>query len=216
MRIKGAALGPLVTNCYWVVDEEAGEAIVIDPGMGPEPVLDELAGLSVRAILLTHGHYDHIAGVGAVREATGAPVWISAREAEWLVNPELNRSAYRPGFFSTPITGPAADRLLKPGETFTFAGVTWHALPTPGHTPGHLAFSAGGVVFAGDSLFHLSVARTDLPEGSAPQLARSIRTQLFTLPDETSVLPGHGPVTTVGREKARNPFVGKEGRWGRL
>lgn len=212
MQWNRMGLGPLQTNCYFAVDAARAEAIVIDPGMNAEPLVQALQGLRVTAVLLTHCHYDHIAGLNLLKEATGAPIWAPLREAEWLTNPTLNRSGLRPELFPTPITGPEADRLLEPGETFRFGDQTWRVLFTPGHTPGHLTFVTDGIAIVGDTLFHGSIGRTDLPEGSTAQLIESIHQVLFALPDETTVAPGHGDLTTIGLEKEQNPFVGRRGR----
>lgn len=201
------SLGPVQTNCYWLLDEQQRTALVVDPGLNPEPVLYELAGYQVIAIILTHAHWDHIAGVAKVQAAMGAPVWISAIEAPWLTDPTLNRSAFWPQLFPDPIAGPAADRHLVDGERFVFAGVEIAALHVPGHTPGSLAFRVGNVLLAGDTLFQGSIGRTDLPGGDQEQLLTAIRTRLFPLPDDTVVAPGHGPTTTIGQEKRENPFV---------
>lgn len=209
MEIKGISLGPVRTNCYWLEDETSRQAILFDPGAGPEPVIEALRGYEVQAIILTHGHWDHISGVQQLKEATGAPVWISAFEQHWLTDPTLNRSAYVPGV--APITGPAPDRLLSEGESFTFAGQEFQVLHTPGHTPGSLSFVSQGFVIVGDALFRGSIGRTDLPGGSLAELTRSIKTKLFTLPDEMVVAPGHGPATTIGAEKEYNPYVGRRG-----
>ncbi len=208
MQVKGMPLGPLQTNCYWLIDEASRRALLFDPGFGPEPVIEALKGYQVEAIILTHGHWDHVHGVQAVKEATGAPVWISEIEKDWLTDPMLNRSGLRRDIVAVPCTGPAPDRLLREGETFSFAGWEFRVLHTPGHTPGSLSFATEGLVIAGDVLFQGSVGRTDLPGGSMKALVASIREKLFALPDETVVLPGHGPATTIGRERRYNPFVG--------
>lgn len=207
MKIQGAVLGAAQTNCYWLKDEERREAMVVDPGMNPRQVLADLAGYKITLILLTHGHWDHIAGVAEVKEQSGAPVWISEIERDWLTDPELNRSRYWPQLFPQPIAGPAPDRLLREGDTFHFGGQEFHTLHVPGHTPGSLAFVFGQTCLAGDTLFRGSVGRTDLPGGSFAQLEQAIRTKLYSLPDNTAVLCGHGPTTTIGREKRSNPFV---------
>lgn len=208
MQMKGMALGPVQTNCYWLLDDEQRTAMVVDPGLDPAPVLGALAGYRITRILLTHGHWDHVAGVAEVQRQSGAEVWISEIEREWLTDPRLNRSGFWPDMFPTPISGPAPDRLLRPDDTFAFAGHAFAIRHVPGHTPGSLAFLVGNLCLAGDTLFKAGIGRTDLPGGSTAQLMTAIRSQLLTLPDDTVVAPGHGPTTSVGWEKEHNPFVG--------
>lgn len=209
MQFDTFTLGRLQTNCYVLRDDSARRALVIDPGHGPDPVLDALQGYAVEAIVLTHGHWDHAHGVAAVKAATGAPVLISEIEKDWLTDPLLNRSGYRQHDLGiTPCTGPAPDRLLRHGDTFDFAGRHFTALHTPGHTPGSLSFATEGLVFSGDALFRGSVGRWDLPGGNQADLLHAIREQLLPLPGDTVVAPGHGPLTTIGHERSHNPFVG--------
>lgn len=205
VRIQVVPVGPIATNCYVVRDPE-GQAFVIDPGCDWRAVLEAVQGLRVTDILITHAHWDHIGGVGPLQEETGARLWAPAREAAWLADPELNGSAHV-GFWIEPVTAPPADELLQGGERLVLLGETIDVLPTPGHSPGHLSYRMGDVVFGGDVLFAGSVGRTDLPGGDFETLARSIREQLYTLDPKTTVLPGHGPATTVGQEMESNPFV---------
>lgn len=209
MEMKRIILGPVKTNCYLLLDEASRQALIFDPGFGPEPVIEAVQGYRVQAIVLTHGHWDHVYGVRQVKAATGAPVWISEIERDWLVDPMLNRSGVRAGIVGAVCDGPAPDHLLREGDSFAFAGLRFDVLHTPGHTPGSLSFVTGGLMIAGDVLFRGSVGRTDLPGGSMADLLTGIRTKLFTLPDDTVVAPGHGPTTTIGREKRQNPYVGQ-------
>lgn len=195
-------------NCYVVRADGRADAVVIDPGFDPDAVLRgvELDGLTVSAILLTHGHVDHIAGVGAVKAAfPAAPVVIGTHDAAMLSDPELNLS----GPFGVPVTSPPADRLVNEGDALEFAGLTFDVLDLPGHSPGHVVFVVRGepVVFGGDVLFAGGIGRTDFPGGSHEQLVSGIRAKLYTMADATAVHPGHGPATTVGRERRSNPFV---------
>jgi len=156
--------------------------------------------------LLTHAHLDHIGGLTeARRRFPGVPIWIHAAEAGWLTDAEANLSA----FTGQPVTAPPADRVLEDGQTLTLAGLAWTAIHVPGHSPGSLAYSntETGVCFGGDALFRGSIGRTDFPGCDFETLADSIRSRLYTLPDETRLLPGHGPATTIGEEKRSNPFV---------
>lgn len=163
-------------------------------------------GLRPSAIVLTHAHVDHIAGVRQVLEALGPiPIWIHAAEREWLLDPSLNLSEAA----GLPSTTPGAARLLEHDERITLGALEWRVIHVPGHSPGSIALhhEPSGVLIGGDALFSGSIGRTDLPGGDHELLLESIRSRLYTLPDETVVLPGHGPSTTIGREKRSNPFV---------
>jgi len=209
MQLQRYVVGPLQVNCYLLVNPEARSAVVIDPGQDIAPVLEAVQGLRVAMILLTHGHFDHLAGVAHLREATGAPVLIHRAEARWLTDPGLNGSAHLPEFCPEPISGPPPDRLLTDGQELSWDGATIVCLHTPGHTPGGMSYyvPAARVVFTGDALFAGSIGRTDLPGGNHRQLLTAIREKLLTLDPETTVYPGHGESTTIGAEKAGNPFL---------
>jgi hydroxyacylglutathione hydrolase len=189
-------LGPTQTNCYVVrVHDQATEAVVVDPGYeGLRPEFE------VKAILVTHSHWDHLGGIAALADATGAPVYMPEREAAVLENPQ----AFYPG---QPIRPYSPDVRLQGDETFEVAGITFETLSVPGHSPGHLAYAADGVVFSGDILFAGGVGRTDLPFGDWDALVKSIRTLFDRLPPETVVYPGHGPATTLAAEREGNPFL---------
>lgn len=206
IRIETFALGPLSTNAYLLVDEEAGRGVVIDPGQRPERLLARIEPLAIEAVLLTHAHFDHIGGVDAVRKAKGCPVYVHDAEADWLTDPALNGSLMWPDVGGPVATDPA-EYALDEGMTLKLLGETFRVLHTPGHSPGSVSFVWGGNVFGGDVLFKLGVGRTDLRGGSSKELYRSIHDKLFRLPIDTVVWPGHGPKTTIGYEKEHNPYV---------
>ncbi len=206
--IVGVPLGPFDTNCYIVNHPASDECWIVDAGLNPGALIDEIRRRRLRpvAVVLTHAHWDHIAGLWEVRKAfPEVPILIHEAERAWLADPLLNLSAA----VVTPMTAPEASQLLRDGDELTLAGERWKVLHTPGHSPGGLTLwhEPSATALVGDALFAGSVGRTDFP-GSDPQvLANSIRTRLYTLPDKTRVYPGHGPETTIGREKASNPFV---------
>ncbi len=209
IEILAVENGGYATNTYLAYRPGETDAVVIDPGLGIDAVLAALESrrLSPSLLLLTHGHGDHIAGVPALRERFGAPVAAFAAEAPLLARPSLNLTA----MVGLPYALDRLDRALADGETFAALGGTWTALLTPGHTAGSGCFLVDGRLFSGDTLFRDGVGRADLPTGDATALARSIRERLYTLPPETVVLPGHGPSTTIERERRMNPFVTAEG-----
>jgi hydroxyacylglutathione hydrolase len=197
-------LGPIGTNCYIVRAERgAPDAVVVDPGADATRVRLELAGFGTRcaAILITHGHWDHLGGVADLAEGTGAPVYMAEDERALLedVNsftpPDVNLRPYTP------------DALLQGDETLELAGIRFETLRVPGHSPAHLAYYADGCLFSGDVLFAGSVGRVDLPGADWDTLVESIRTLTDRYPPDTVVYSGHGPKTTLGAELARNPFL---------
>jgi hydroxyacylglutathione hydrolase len=198
------ALGPLETNCYVVrADRETTGAVVVDPGGDAADLRLELArsGASCSAILITHGHFDHIGGVADLVEGTGAPVYMPEGERDRLERYGEFAPAGMPGRSYVP------DHLLEGGETLELAGVSFECIAIPGHSPAHVAFHADGSLFSGDLLFAGSVGRVDLPGADWDTLLASVRTLVDRYPPETVVYPGHGPQTTLGAELARNPFL---------
>jgi glyoxylase-like metal-dependent hydrolase (beta-lactamase superfamily II) len=209
LQLQTVVSHPFDENTYVAWLPGRTDALVFDPGMQPELVLELLSehGLRAAAILNTHGHPDHIAGNAALKEAfPDAPIVIGANDAVMLTDANANLSAA----FGFPLTSPPADRTVREGDPVEFAGLALDVLDIPGHSPGHVVYvfrSKPVLVFGGDVLFRGSIGRTDLPGGSHALLLRGIREKLFTLPDDTVVYPGHGPVTKVGYEKRTNPFL---------
>jgi len=206
MHIETFTLGPWMTNCYIVA---VGKVCwIVDAGFEPEPMLDFIAreGLQPTQVVLTHAHVDHIAGLWQVRAAhADIPIVIHETEAEFLTDAALNLSIA----LDEPIVAPDATGTLRHGDALQLEGETFHVRHTPGHSPGGICLYHEGQKSAivGDTLFAGSIGRYDFPTSDGRTLFESIRTQLLTLPDDTRVLPGHGPETTIGRERASNPFL---------
>jgi hydroxyacylglutathione hydrolase len=204
---------PFEENSYLVNLPQQEECLVIDPGLEPEKIIRRLQreGLTPSAILITHGHSDHIAGSGTLREIwTECPLIVGKEDAPKLTDPSQNLSA----MFGLPLICPPADRTVEEGDVLTAAGITLKILSLPGHSRGHVVYQVAAcdppLCFVGDVIFAGGIGRTDFPDGDFQQLIEGIRQKLFTLPDETVLYPGHGPATTVGREKRLNPFVAQE------
>jgi glyoxylase-like metal-dependent hydrolase (beta-lactamase superfamily II) len=206
LSIFELSVGPLQVNCFVVACSATREALIIDPGEDGGRILEltEREGLKVVKVVNTHGHFDHLGANRQIVEATGAELLLHEADLPLLQRAEAHAGAY--GLSVTP--SPPPDRLLKQGDSVTLGDITFSVYLVPGHSPGSICLFAEGHLFVGDVLFAGSVGRTDLPGGDFDALYEGIRSQLFKLPDETIVHPGHGPDTTIGRERQGNPFVG--------
>jgi glyoxylase-like metal-dependent hydrolase (beta-lactamase superfamily II) len=198
--------GVFAENCYIVADRAAGEAVLVDPGEEADLFLARLGTerLELKAVWLTHAHLDHVLGVGRVKERTGVPVWLHADDRPLYDAAPMQARALL-GIDLDPL--PPPDRIIVPGDPLAVGRCPFEVRHVPGHSPGSVALIGEGVALVGDVLFAGSVGRTDLPGGNGPMLFASITEQLLTLPDDTVVYPGHGPETTIGQERATNPFL---------
>lgn len=208
MKIMYMVLGPFMTNTYILYNEETMEGLVVDPSFSPEHYIKaiEEKKIHLTSIFLTHAHVDHMAGMNELRKAfPKARMYMDKRDQPFLRDPEKNLSY----MFPTPTLVDDADVWVKDGDEIETSGYTFQVIDTSGHTPGGISFylKKEGIVFTGDSLFQGSIGRTDFPGGSMKELTDSIRKNLFTLPDSTVVLSGHGEQTTIGQEKRTNPFL---------
>lgn len=216
MILKKLETGPLMVNCYIVGDEAAGQAAVFDPGGNADQILKQLAhdGLTLRYIVNTHTHWDHTGGNAELQRATGAPILTHRSEA-----PGLDSAGRAAAPFGSGKETPQGARFVKEGDTIELGAVSFQVIDLRGHSPGGLGFIFEGqvkldggpelrkLVICGDALFAGSIGRTDFPGGDMPLLVANIRSKILSLPDNTLVLPGHGPISTVGREKQSNPFL---------
>ena len=206
MILKRLVVGPLSSNCYIVGSESNKEGMIIDPGDEAEVILKNAKdlGLEIKYITLTHGHIDHIGALKAVKEATGAEVAIHTDGADSLHKQLLSTMLG----LSYPAPLPP-DRSLQDDDSIDIGDLHFSVIHTPGHTKDGICLLGEGVLFSGDTLFNRGIGRADLPGGNYSQLMNSIHTRLMTLPDDTTVYPGHGPETTIGAERQGNPFLNR-------
>ncbi len=205
MIIKKLEVGPIMANCFILGCESTKEAVVIDPGDDADRILMELAKaeLRVKMLINTHGHFDHVGANKQMKEATGADIAIHPEDEPMLE--ELSRSAMMFGLSAE--NSPPADRVLNQDDEISFGDITLKVIHTPGHSRGGICLYTKGHLFAGDTLFAGSIGRTDLPGGDYDTLISSIKEKLLMLDDDTIVYTGHGPETTIGKEKQINPFI---------
>lgn len=194
-----------MANCYIIGCESTKSAAVIDPGEEADRILKELAkdSLTLKYIINTHGHFDHVGGNYDLKKASGADIVIHPADEAMLA--DLVRTAAAFGLSAQ--NSPAPDRTVQEGDTISFGEITLRVLDTPGHSPGGISLHTDNMVFVGDTLFAGSIGRTDLPGGDFQTLISSIKTKLFPLGDDTKVYTGHGPATSIGQEKRANPFL---------
>lgn len=206
--VEGHTLGVFASNCYIAAGKSSDEAVLIDCGQDAVPTIPErlaALGLTLKAILLTHGHLDHIWSAAAVADAAGVPAYIHPGDRFMLDDP--GAALGRMGMGKMQIDTPADVRDLSDGDRFRFGDLELETRHTPGHTPGHCVFLTDGILFSGDLIFQGSIGRTDFPGGSLDELMDSIRRVVLPLDDEVAIVSGHGAETTVGVERRTNPFV---------
>jgi glyoxylase-like metal-dependent hydrolase (beta-lactamase superfamily II) len=210
MKLETLVVGPFDVNCYLYWDPKSRDGVIIDPGDEAEGIIQRVdkIGFQPRAILLTHGHGDHIAAVADVKARFNLPLVVGRGDEPLLVNPSKNVSE----LVGHPIVAPEADQVVSDEQALELGTLSLKVLATPGHTPGGVCYLdiPNNLVFTGDTLFWGSVGRTDLPGGSFPVLLRSIRSKLLKLPDAIRCYPGHGSETTIGAERVSNPFLASD------
>ncbi|MDD3719160.1 MAG: MBL fold metallo-hydrolase [Actinomycetota bacterium] len=206
MFLESLTIGMLATNCYVVAADKRASAVVIDPAGETKKIVSRLhrAELECVGILCTHGHVDHVAGAGPLSGAVGAPVYIHEAEAGALASPRTRLLGLAGGVMATR---PDQVIYMDDGDCIEVGDIILEVLHTPGHTPGGVSFYTPGYLFCGDLIFQGSIGRTDLRGGSLQGLMRAVREKVWDMPDDTRILPGHGPETTLGEERRHNPFL---------
>lgn len=206
INVKQIMTGPIQENCYLIYNDTY--ALIVDPGEEAEKIQGVISELNVTpvAVLITHAHYDHIGALEAIRSHYNIPVYISPIEQDWLTDPMLNLSGMTRHDDIPDVVCRPAEFEVTNYETYTLGDMTFKVVPTPGHSPGSVSYIFEDFVITGDALFRGSVGRTDLPMGDSTALLNGIRAELFTLPETFKAYPGHGPQTTIRREKETNPF----------
>lgn len=207
MIIKDLVVGPLMANCFIFGCPKTKEAVVIDPGGDADRIMMMLNDLElqIKYIINTHGHFDHVSGNGQLKQSTGVDILIHPLDASMLEKLSSNAAMFGVSVDNSP----PCDRTIEEGETISFGELTLEVIHTPGHTPGGISLFTDGIVFVGDTLFAGSIGRTDFPGGDFNTLISSIQKKIFNMNDDVRVFSGHGPETTIGREKRYNPFVGQ-------
>ena len=205
LQVERLVVGPLESNCYIAWDNNAKQGVIIDPGEDAQIILRKVKelGIGIKYILATHGHFDHVGAVAGLKKELKAE--FLAHKDDFFFIEEGENAARRWGFIIEQ--PPKPDRFIEDGDTIEVGNYELEVLHTPGHSPGGVSFLHNRMVFGGDTLFQSSIGRTDFRKGSFEELEKSIKTRLYTLPDDTIVYTGHGPTTTIGEEKRYNLFV---------